>query len=299
VLFMGKTALELLKRSYEEWRADGAPQIAAALTYYTLLSVAPLLIVLVSVVGRVIGRTAVTDNIIGQAYTLAGPLGEQVARELLRTAAPTTLGTAASALAVAIAIFGAMRVFGQLRIAFDRVWNIPPEEPVEGGLAEQIRAGLSAFGRHNLAAFLMVVAVAVLLIASLLVSSAIAFAAPYVSEFLTIGAGALRVIESAISLALVTLLIAIVYRYLPRTRIAWRDVWVGAAITALLFTVGRLLLGVYFTQASPGSAYGAAGSIVALLLWVNYSSQLALFGAEVTHVWTYTHGSRASEDKAE
>ena len=296
---MGQIALELLKRTYDEWRADGAPQIAAALTYYTLLSVAPLLIVLVSVVGRFIGRSAVTDRVLEQAYALAGPLGEQVARELLQAAVPTTLGTAASALAVAIAIFGAMRVFGQLCIAFDRVWNIPPEEPVEGSLATQIRAGLSAFGRHNLAAFLMVVAVAVLLIASLLVSSAIALAAPYVSEIIAVGTGALRVAESAISLALVTLLIAVVYRYLPRTRIAWKDVWVGAGITALLFTAGRLLLGVYFTQASPGSAYGAAGSIVALLLWVNYSSQLALFGAEFTHVWTYTHGSRAPEQDAE
>lgn len=292
---MLKATTTLLIDAYDEWRADGAPQIAAALTYYTLLSVAPLLVLLVGVAGRYLGSEDAAERLLQQAYTLAGPLGVQVAEELLAAAQPTTMGAAAPVLAGVIATLGAMRVFRQLRSAFDRMWDIPPEEPPGDSFADQVRSALSAFGRHNLAAFAMLVAVGMILIASVALSSAMTVAADTLAPHLAISTGALRTAESAISLLLVTVLFAIVYRYLPRTRLGWKDVLVGAAITAGLFTVGRLLLGLYFTNASPGSAYGAAGSVVALLVWVNFSSQLLLYGAEFTHVWTYTHGSRATE----
>ncbi|MBN2248589.1 MAG: YihY/virulence factor BrkB family protein [Coriobacteriia bacterium] len=292
---MPTATLDLLRRTYDEWRIDGAPHIAAALTYYTLLSVAPLLVVLVGVIGRYVGRPAVADRVLGQAEVLAGPLGTQVATELITAAQPTTTSSVASFLALVLAVFGAMRVFGQLRTAFDRMWNIPPEKTPDGDLRAQIRHALSAFGRHNLAAFLMVLAVGVLLIASVVLSSVLAVAAERLAPYLDIGPTGLRALEGAASLVLITALFAIVYRFLPRTAIGWKDVWIGAAITAVLFTLGRVLLGVYFTYASPGSAYGAAGSVVALLVWVNFSSQLALFGAEFTYVWTYTHGSRAPD----
>jgi membrane protein len=287
------TTLDLLRRTYDEWRTDGAPQIAAALTYYTLLSVAPLLVVLVGLIGRYVGRPAVTERVLEQAEVLAGSLGTQVATELIAAAQPTTTSSVASLFALLLAVFGAMRVFGQLRTAFDRMWHIPPEKTPDGDLRAQVRHALSAFGRHNLAAFLMVLAVGLLLIASVALSSVLTVAAGRLAPYLDIGATVLRAIEGVASLALITALFAIVYRFLPRTAIGWKDVWIGAAITAALFTVGRVLLGVYFTYASPGSAYGAAGSVVALLVWVNFSSQLALFGAEFTYVWTYTHGSRA------
>lgn len=290
--------LTLLRRTLDEWRSDGAPQIAAALTYYTLLSVAPLLVVLVNVLGSYLGRATVTDQVLEQAHALAGPLGEQLAAELIAAAGATTLSTAASVIAALIAVFGAMRVFRQLRVAFDRMWDIPPDEPPAGGLAEQVRFSLSALGRHNLVAFLMVVAVGLMLLASVMLSSVITIGAGYLAPYVRLGPQTLRVAESLGSLALITTLFAVVYRFLPRTSIAWRDVWLGAAITAALFIAGRLLLGVYFTQASPGSAYGAAGSVVALLVWVNFSSQLALFGAEFTHVWAYTYGSRAPDEDA-
>jgi membrane protein len=291
---MLKATTSLLITAYDEWRADGAPQIAAALTYYTLLSVAPLLVLLVGVAGRSLGSEDAAERLLEQAYTLAGPLGVQVAAELLAAAQPTTMSTAASVLAGVIATLGAMRVFRQLRFAFDRMWDIPPEEPPGDSITDQVRSALSALGRHNLAAFAMLVAVGVMLIASVALSSAMTVAADTLAPHLAISTSALRTVESAVSLLLVTALFAIVYRYLPRTRIGWTDVLVGAAITAGLFTVGRLLLGLYFTNASPGSAYGAAGSVVALLVWVNFSSQLMLYGAEFTHVWTYTHGSRSS-----
>ncbi|GAB4284387.1 MAG: YihY/virulence factor BrkB family protein [Coriobacteriia bacterium] len=294
---MKDTILDLIKRTYDEWRTDGAPQIAAALTYYTLLSVAPLLVVLVSVAGRVLGRATVTEQVLSQAEVLAGELGRGVARELLSVADLPTLSTLTSAAAIAVAIFGAMRVFRQLRTAFDRMWDIPSDEPPDGDFWTQVRWGLSALGKQNLAAFLMVLAVGGLLLAALAASSAITVAATHLAPLLTLGSGTLRVLDFVVSVLLITALFAIVYRYLPRTSIGWKDVWLGAAITSLLFTIGRLALGLYFTQASPGSAYGAAGSVVVLLVWVNFSSQLALFGAEFTHVWAYTHGSRSDRSE--
>jgi membrane protein len=202
----------------------------------------------------------------------------------------------ASVVALLIALFGSMRLFAQLRIAFDRMWNIPrAEAPIGIDVWTSVKWGLSSFGRDNLAAFLMVIAVGALLVASLALSSALTLAGGAIAPRLRIDASWLHVAEYALSVGLITVLFALVYRVLPRTPVGWKDVWVGAMITALLFTLGRALLGVYFSHASPGSAYGAAGSVVAFLIWANMSLQLMLFGAEFTHVWTYTHGSRAED----
>lgn len=290
----GRAALGLLRRTFEKWRVDGAPQIAAALTYYVFLSLAPLLVVLVGLLGRYLGRSAVTDRVYGQAFALAGPLGEQMARELVAASRPSTLGVVASVAAAVIALSGAMQMFRQLRVAFDRMWGIPVEEPPAGGAWRQLKWTLSALGRHNLAAFIMVLAVSGLLVASLALSSLLTLAARQVGTALHIGLPSLRVFESGLTVVLLTVLFAIIYRYLPRASIGWKDVWVGASMTAAFFMLGRILLGLYFTYASPGSAYGAAGSVVALLVWVNVSLQLALFGAEFTHVWTHSYGSRSA-----
>ncbi len=288
-----KATSDVLRDTYTRWRTDGAPQIAAALTYYAFLSLAPMLVVLVAVLGRYLGQAAVAEQIFTQAYALGGPMGEQLARNLIASTGSSTLSFAAPTVALLIAFSGAMQMFRQLRIAFDRMWDIPPEEQPEGGLWVQIKWSLSALGKTNLAAFMIVLAVGGLLLVSLLLSGVVAVAAHWIAPLIGIDTPSLSVFETLLSAALVTLLFAIIYRYLPRTSIAWRDVWVGATMTSALFLLGRLLLGVYFTYASPGSLYGAAGSVVALLIWVNVSMQLVLYGAEFTHVWTYAHGSRA------
>jgi len=288
-----KATGNLLQKTYVRWRTDGAPQIAAALTYYAFLSLAPMLVVLVAVLGRWLGQAAVAEQIFAQAAALGGPMGEQLARNLISSAGPSTMSVAAPTIALLIAFSGAMQLFRQLRIAFDRMWDIPAEEAPEGGPWVQIKWSLSALGKTNLAAFMIVIAVGGLLVVSLLLSSIVGVAAHWIAPLLGIDIPSLSLFESLLSVALVTLLFAIIYRYLPRTSIAWRDVWVGAAMTSALFLLGRVLLGVYFTYASPGSLYGAAGSVVAVLIWVNISMQLVLYGAEFTHVWTYAHGSRA------
>lgn len=290
-------AYTLLERAYRNWRRDGAPQIAAAMSYYTLLAVAPLLVVLVTVLGRMIGRSAVYDEVLAQAEALAGPLGADVARELLASASLPTTGTIVSAVAVVFAMFGAARVFGQLRIAFDRVWNIPPESAPEGLTPWQAaRRGILGLGEHNLKAFAMVVVAGGLLVASLVLSAGAALAAGHLPPSFALSSAALRGIDYLGSTALLTVLFAAVYRVLPHTRIGWRDVWVGAAMTSGLFTAGRWLLGIYLSKASPGSAFGAAGSLVVLLVWVNMTSQLLLFGAELTQAWTHLYGSRKGID---
>lgn len=286
-------AFELLRRTYEEWRIDGAPQIAAALTYYVFLSLAPLLVVLVGVLGRFLGQAAVAERIFAEAYTLAGPVGEELVRELVSATAPNALNVAGSVLAVLIAFSGAMQMFRQLRIAFDRMWDIPVAETPDSGVWGQIRWSLSALGKSNLAAFVILLAAGGLLVLSLVLTSAVGVAADWIAPVLEIGPPALRVFETTLSVVLVTVLFAVIYRYLPRASVGWKDVWVGSVMTAALFILGRVLLGAYFMHASPGSAYGAAGSVVALLIWVNVSLQLVLFGAEFTHVWAYEYGTRA------
>lgn len=288
-----KNTAKLLDKTYQRWRNDGAPQIAAALTYYAFLSLAPILVVLVAVLGRWLGQAAVAEQIFAQANAVGGEMGEQLARNLISSAGPNTMSIAAPTVALVIAFSGAMQLFRQLRIAFDRMWDIPPEEAPDGGFWVQAKWGLSALGKHNLAAFMIVLAVGGLLVVSLVLSSIVGVAADWIAPMLGVDTPSLSLFETLLSTALVTLLFAIIYRYLPRTSIAWRDVWVGATMTSALFLLGRVLLGVYFTYASPGSLYGAAGSVVAVLIWVNVSMQLVLFGAEFTHVWTYTHGTRA------
>lgn len=288
----------LLSRTYDEWRADGAPQIAAALTYYVFLSLAPMLVVAVNVLGRYLDRSTITGRVLEQARALAGSVGEGVIRELIASAEATTLSALASAAALVIALFGSMRVFGQLRIAFDRIWDIPRTNAPAEGFWRQLRWGLSSLGKDNLAAFLMVLVVGVLLAASIALSGVLAVAAERLAPVLELTPVVLRAAESVLSLTLVAVLFALIYRVVPRTPVAWRDVWVGAMMTAALFLLGRGLLEVYFANASPGSAYGAAGSVVALLIWVNVSLQIVLFGAEFTQVWARTRGSRADSQRS-
>lgn len=291
-----KDVAVLFERAYAGWRHDRAPQIAAAMSYYTLLSVAPLLVVIVTIVGRVVSRETVHDQLLSEAEILAGQVGANVVRELLTSAELTTATTIATGIAIVVALFGAARLFGQLRMAFDRMWHTAPQSdrPPLAFWKSASRA-LSDFASQNLKALLMVLLIGVLLLVSLGLSAAVTFAADRLSPVVSISANTLRLFDYVGSTLLVTVLFAAVYRVLPRTRIDWRDVWIGAAMTSLLFTLGRWLLGVYLLVASPGSAFGAVGSVVVFLIWVSYSSQILLFGAELTKAWTYLYGSRRDQ----
>lgn len=293
---MVRHAWGLLRSTYRLWRGDNGPHVAAALTYYVLLSTAPLVLILVGVAGRYLGRSAVVRQVLLHANTLAGPLGEEFVRNLIGAATPGS--RAISAAAGVIALAGIMRLFAELRTAFNQMWDVPAVEPPAGTLARRLLWWLRKEGRRRLVSFAMVAVVLALLVASVVASSVLRALAETVPPIIRIGSG-LRAFDAAVSLVLVTALFAVVFRYLPDTRIAWRDVLVGAAASSVLFVLGRLALGLYFTYADPGSAFGAAGSLVALLVWINLSVQLALIGAEFTYVWAHEHGSRQGEPARE
>jgi len=285
---------DLFATAGKHWADDGAPQIAAALSYYALLSVAPLLMVVVTIAGRIATRQTATEELLTAADRLAGDLGTSVIEELLASASLPTTGTLLSIVAILVALFGAMRLFGQMRTAFDKIWNTPPERPESDTLWDGIRYTLRAFAIHNLRAFVMVVVVGVLLIATLALNTLVV---AITSEWIGFDPPieAVRTFDILVSLLLLWVLFGAVYRVLPRTRLGWSDVAVGAAMTAALFTLGRWLVGLYLSSSSIGTAFGAAGSVVIFLVWLNYSSQILLFGAELTQAWTYRYGSRAGQ----
>ncbi len=288
---------DVLRDAAGGWATHGAPQIAAALSYYALLSVAPLLLVVVTVAGRFVSARAATAELLTAAEHLAGEIGTSIVEELLASASLPGTGTLLSAVAVAVALFGAMRLFGQMRIAFDRIWDTPPERPESDSFWDGVRYTLRAFAIHNLRAFAMVLVVGVLLIATLALN---ALAVAVTSEWIgfDLSAGAVRALDILISLIVLWALFAAVYLVLPRLRLTWNDVAVGAAMTAGLFTFGRSLLGLYLSSSSVGTAFGAAGSVVVFLVWLNYSAQIVLLGAELTRAWTYRFGSRAGDTPA-
>lgn len=285
-----KRTLGLLQRTYALWSEDAAPRVAAALTYYLLLSMSPLLVVLVGVLGRYLGQSTVTSRIYEQANAFAGPLGETVVRELTEAASPG--GGVVSVLAALLALFAVMRFFSVLKGVFDAMWEVPPDEPVpQHGFWSRAKWWALHRGRQQVVPFAMVLVIGALFVVSLVASAVLGYFARQVPPVLGVGPGVARTADALVSLLLVTALFAVMYRYLPRVKLAWRDVLVGATATAVLFVLGRIALGLYFGYASPGSAYGAAGSLVALLVWVNASIQLALFGAEFTYLWSHTRGS--------
>ncbi len=289
---------DVLSDAAKGWSDHGAPQIAAALSYYALLSVAPLLLVLVTITGRFMSTRAATAELLAAADRLAGELGTAVIEELLASASLPRTGTLLSAIAVVVALFGAMRLFSAMRTVFDRIWDTPPERADSTSFWDGLRFTLRMFAIHNLRAFLMVLIVGILLVATLAINT---MTVVITSDWIGIDLSTyvVRTLDILISLTVLWALFAAIYLVLPRVRLGWSDVAVGAAMTASLFTLGRWLLGLYLSSSSIGTAFGAAGSVVVFLVWLNYSAQIILFGAELTRAWTYRFGSKAEAGEAE
>jgi membrane protein len=269
------------RQAIAAWVDDYAPSMGAALAYYTLFSIAPLLLVVVSLAGLVFGPDAARGDIFGELRGLLGDEGAAAAQSLLQSLNKPAQGIAGTVVGVAALLLGAASVFGELQNALDRIWRAPPRQG--SGLWNLVRTRLVSFG--------MVLGVGFLLIVSLLASAAIAaFGKVYADVFVgwTIVAEGLNF---ALSFALVTATFAMIYKILPRVRIGWRDVWTGAAVTALLFAIGKSLIGLYLGRSGFASGFGAAGSLIVLLVWVYYSAQIFLLGAEFTHVYAFACGT--------
>jgi membrane protein len=258
------------------WSADYAPSMGAALSYYALFSIAPLLLIVIGVAGFFFGEQAARGEIYGQLATLIGAEGAHAVEGLVAAARRPQSGVAAMVVGVALLLGGASTVFGELQNALDRIWRAP---------APQKRAGWWQLVRRRVLPYGMVLGIAFLLLVSLVLSAIVA------------GLGrwwGLHVVDIALSFALITLLFAMIYKVVPQVPIAWRDVWIGAAVTSALFAIGKWLIGLYIGRTSVASAFGAAGSLVVLMVWVYYSAQIFLLGAEFTRLYAEQHGSRVA-----
>jgi len=277
----------LLKDTVKQWMDDGVPRLGAALAFYTLLSLAPLLVVVTAIAGLMFGEQAAQGQIVGQIKDLVGPAGASTIQTLLANAQRPTLGTWASVVSGVVLLLGATGVFSELQSDLNTIWGVEPKPG--NGILQAIK--------DRFFQFLMVLVIGLFLLASLVASAALAglshFAGgnwPQLAPWLHAG-------NIVVSLALFTVLFAAVYKVLPDARIAWADVWVGAAVTAGLFTLGKFLIGLYLGTSSVGSPYGAAGSLAVLLVWIYYSAQVIFLGAEFTQAYACRYGSCIQPEK--
>ena len=274
----------MIKSTVIAWVEDYAPSMGAALSCYTLFSLVPLLIIVVAVAGMVFGQAAAQGEIVGQLRDALGQGGAVADEGLLAAAREPAKGVIATLVGVVMLLIGATAVFAELQSALDRIWRVPAITG-QSGLRNLLRTRLLSFG--------LMLSLGFLLAMSLVLSTAVAALGKWSGSLLQGWDVPLEVLNFAVSFSIFTLLFAMIYKTLPRARISWRDVWRGAAVTALLFTVGKMLVGLYLGTSSVASGFGALGSLVVLIAWVYCSAQVFLLGAEYTWVYANQLGSRA------
>jgi membrane protein len=274
--------LALLREVVAQWQRDRALAQGAALAYYTLFSMAPLLVLVIALAGLALGRAAAEGELVDRIAGLVGPDGARLVAGMIGQVSQPRSGALATAASLLTMVFGATGVFAQLQTSLNDIFRAAPPA----------RTRMHGFVRQRLAAFAMILGVGALLFVSLVLSAAVAAVRGFVTAHLPLVGRLLPLLDVALSLAVVTTLFALVYKVLPDVRLRWRDVWLGAAVTAVLFTVGKTLIALYLGRVVRTSVYGAAGSLVLLLLWVYYSSQILFLGAEFTEVYSRRYGSR-------
>lgn len=284
------SAWNLLSTASRAWRIDGAQSMGAALAYYTLFSITPVLLVVVSVASLVFDETAARSQITEELRRLIGPDGAAAVTAMLSTVRQPSQSAAATIVAAALIFIGATTVFGELQHSLDRIWKITPLEQQPADTSRS--ASLWALLRTRILSFGMIIGIGFVLMASLALSAGVsALGVWWLPVFSTWGR-VTQVFEFLFGLAVITGLFATIYKTLPRVHVRWQEAFVGAAATAILFTIGKWLIGLYIGRSVLSSIYGAVGSVLALLVWVYYSAQIFLFGAELTWAYAHTYGSR-------
>ena len=279
---------KLVKETFSCWNDVGAPRLGAALAFYTVVCAAPLLVVSVGISGLAFGREAAQGQIMWQIQGLVGPEGASAIQAMLQHARKPSSGLIATAVGLIVLLFGASGVFGELRDSMNTIW----------GVRSASGTGLLGMIKYRFFSFAMVLGVGFLLLVLLVVSAVISAAGKFFEGMLPVSEIVLHLGTIAVSFAAITVLFALLYKLVPDVKIDWQDVWIGAAVTAFLFSVGKFLIGLYLGKASVASAYGAAGSLVVILLWVYYSAQIFFIGAEFTRAYSERHGSRAKSQDA-
>src|SRR5881398_23026 len=279
----------LFKQTFSEWLEDKAPQLGAALAYYTVFSLAPLVLVLLAVVGLIFQNdpAGAWNKITEQMSYFLDKSAVDVVQNIAQKAAQPNKGLLATIIGIALALFGASGVFGQLQDALNTIW----------GVKAKPGTGIWGFLRARFLSFAMVGGICFLLLVSLAIEALLKGFSHYVQSVLPGGIVIAVTVYLVFDFAVVVLLFAMIFKFLPDVKIQWRDVWIGAVMTAILFGLGKWLLGFYLGSGAAGSAYGAAGSLITLLLWVYYSSQILLFGAEFTQVYAERAGRGVKPDE--
>jgi membrane protein len=274
----------LIGQVWTAWLADYAASMGAALAYYTMFSLAPLLLIVISVAGLVFGEAAARGEIQIQLDTLMGPHSASAVQDLLASVHQPAKGVAATLLGLGLLLAGAASVFGELQDALDRIWRVPaPEGPGSGWLG-LLRSRLLSFG--------MILALGFLLTVSLVVSAMLAALGHTLEPVFASWQSVVALCSAVGGFVLAAAMFALIFKVMPRVHVMWKDVWVGALFTAVLFSLGKSLIGLYIGRSGVASGFGAAGSLVVILLWVYWSAQILMIGAEFTWVYANLFGSR-------
>ena len=276
--------VDLLKDTFSEWRADNASRLGAALAFYSLFSMAPLLIIVISIAGLVFGQEAAEGRVVQELQGLVGPDAARSIETMIENARRPSTSVITALAGLMTLLIGAAGVFGQLQDALNIIWEAPrrPKRTILKSIQDRFLS------------FTMLLGTGFLLLVSLVVGVAVTALNESLTRLMAISAPVLEAGHTIVSFGIVTLLFAMIFKLLPDVKIAWSDVWIGATATSLLFTIGKYLIGLYLGKSSTASAYGAAGSLVTVLLWVYYSAQILFLGAEFTQVYAGRYGSRRS-----
>ncbi|HSA99613.1 MAG TPA: YihY/virulence factor BrkB family protein [Anaerolineales bacterium] len=280
----------LLKETIREWSEDGASRLAAALAYYTTFSLAPLLILIIAIAGLIGGRQAAQNQTMAQVQSLLGAQGAEFVQSMIENASQPATGLTATVIGLVTLLFGALGVFSALQNSLNTIWDVKPK-PAQG-----LWDAIKRFVIDRLLSFAMVLGIGFLLLASLVISAALSAIGGYVGSTWPLGDLWLQLINFAISFVVIMVLFAMIFKFLPEAHIAWKDVWLGAAVTSALFSLGKFLIGFYLGRSSVGTTFGAAGSLAILLIWIYYSAQILFFGAEFTQVYANRYGSKIVPD---
>lgn len=283
-----KQLFRLAVQSVKSWSNDYAPSMGAAISYYTVFSLAPLLVIVIAIAGAAFGREAVQGLISDQLSGLMGPRGAEMVEGLVASASDTDRGLIAGLISFFVLLLGATTVFAELQSALDRIWKVP-EAKKPSGIFGLLRSRLLSFG--------LILGVAFLLMVSLVVSATLAAFGGWAGTLMPGWETVLQLLNLAVSLGILTVLFAMIFKLMPSTPVSWRDVWVGAFVTAILFEVGKLLIGLYIGKSGMTESFEAAGALVILLAWVYYAAQIFLLGAEFTKAFADAHGSLSGPRK--
>jgi membrane protein len=271
----------LLKDTGNSWLENKVPQLAAALAYYTIFSLAPLLIIVIAVAGLVFGADAARNGLVGQIQSLVGQKGAQAIQTIIAGASRPETGVIATVIGVIVLIIGATGVFTQLQDSLNTIWGVKPR-PGQS-ILYLLRSRLLSFG--------LILGIGFLLLVSLTISAALAAFGDFLRGIILGFTPLLHIVNFLISFGVISVLFAMLFKFLPDAEVAWGDVWMGAVLTAFFFTIGKLLIGLYLGKSSLVSSFGAVSSIIIVLVWIYYSAQILYFGAEFTKVYANRYGS--------